>query len=87
MRPSPRLTLYHYPSCPYCMRVFRVLDQLGLEIERKDIHQDRGALAELERARGRRTVPVLRIEEPEGRTVWMPESLDIIAYLQKQHAA
>jgi glutaredoxin len=82
MAPSPRLTLYHYPSCGYCQRVFRVLDQLGLDIERLNIDEDASALADLVKARGRRAVPVLRIEDADGQSTWMPESQDIIAYLR-----
>lgn len=87
MSARARLALYHYPSCPYCQRVFRALDELGLAVERRDIHQDRAALRELVAARGRQTVPVLRIEHEDGRVEWMPESLDIIAYLRRLHAA
>lgn len=87
MSPAARLTLYHYPSCPYCQRVFRVLQELDLEVERRDIHRDSAALAELVAARGRRTVPVLRIEDADGRVEWMPESYDIIDYLRRLHAA
>lgn len=87
MSVRPRLTLYHYPSCPFCQRVFRALDELGLPIERRDIHQDSAALNELVAARGRQTVPVLRIQHADGRVEWMPESLDIIAYLRRSGAA
>jgi glutaredoxin len=67
----PELVLYHMPWCGYCQRVERALEQLGLEIE-------------LREARGRTTVPVLRIREPDGTETWMPESLDIVAYLRRR---
>jgi glutaredoxin len=82
----PGLTLYYHPSCYYCRTVFRALDELGIEVERRDIHQNPEALIELIEARSRRTVPVLRIEDPDGRIWWMPESQDIIAFLRARYA-
>jgi DNA segregation ATPase FtsK/SpoIIIE-like protein len=38
-------------------------------------------LRDLVEARGVKTVPVLRIRHPEGRDEWMPESADIVRYL------
>jgi glutathione S-transferase len=79
------LSLYHFDSCPYCQRVRRVLAELGVEVELRDIEEDRGHLRALLEARGRRTVPVLRIRGAEG-DEWMPESADIIAYLRRRFA-
>lgn len=82
MKPvSPRLTLYYYPTCPYCVRVLRVLDRLGLELDKKDIIRDSGARRELGAGGGRTTVPCLRIDQ-QGNTRWMYESADIIRYLE-----
>jgi len=75
-----KLSLYQYESCYYCRKVRAALAELGLEIEVRDIHRDRRWLTELVEARGRRTVPVLRIETDEG-VEWMPESEDIIQFL------
>jgi glutaredoxin 2 len=36
-------------------------------------------------ARGRRTVPVLRRDLADGTVDWMPESRDIIDYLQRTY--
>lgn len=82
--PEDPLALYYYPSCPYCQRVLRCLDALNLEIDLRNIHareSDRQALLE---ARKRGTVPVLRIIEDDGQVTWMPESLDIVAYLNQR---
>jgi glutaredoxin len=78
------LILYHLPGCGYCRRVERVLDELGLEIEHRNILDSSEHRDELRRARGRTTVPVLRIREPDGTETWMPESLDIVAFLRKR---
>jgi glutaredoxin 2 len=77
------LSLYHYDSCPYCARVRRVIAELGVEVELRDIEEDAGHLRALVEARGRRTVPVLRIRHAEG-DEWMPESADIIRYLRER---
>ncbi len=80
---APRhLSLYHFRYCPYCVDVRRVLSQLRLEVELRNIHERPQYLQELTQARGRKTVPVLRIEEASGQVRWLPESLDIIEYLR-----
>jgi len=75
------LALYHFDACPYCLRVRAVLDQLGLDLELRNVLHDEGHSRELIAANGRPTVPVLRIEEPDGSVSWLPESADIVAYL------
>ena len=79
---SDRLVLYHFESCPYCARVRRAIDELGVEVELRDIFENREFLDELREARGRRTVPVLRIIGSDGEERWMPESADIVRYLR-----
>ncbi len=78
-----RLSLYYFPSCPYCRRVLRVIERLGLQdrVELRDITAEPGRRAELLAARGRATVPVLRCTSSEADR-WMPESRDIIRYLE-----
>ena len=78
-----QLSLYHYPSCPFCYRVSSVMRNLGIEAVSRDIHQDPTAHRELMTARGRSTVPVLKIVEQDGSTRWLPESADIINYLSE----
>lgn len=74
------LSLYAFPSCPYCRRVLRALEALDVEVELRDIHRDPERRRELVEATGRSTVPVLRIEDGDG-VRWLPESRDIVAYL------
>jgi glutathione S-transferase len=85
MAPADDLALYHYDGCVYCGRVRRALAELGVEVELRDIERDPAHLRALVEARGRRTVPVLRIRHPEG-DEWMPESADIVAYLRRRFA-
>ena len=82
-----RLALYYYERCPYCVRV---LDELRLhdrEVELRHVLREPAYRQELFAVRGRGTVPVLRIECPEGEVRWLPESRDIVAYLRTLRAA
>jgi len=80
------LSLYQFPSCPYCQRVLDALARLELDVELRDVAARPEYRDELIRATGRSTVPVLRIEDPSGRVQWLPESLDIIRYLEDRSA-
>ena len=62
------------------------IDQLGIDVELRDVMQDSEHRDDLVEARGRATVPVLRIMSLEGEDRWMPESRDIIRYLQQTYA-
>ncbi len=74
------LALYTHDSCPYCQRVYRAIEQLGVEVEKRDVMDDPSWREELFDVRQRGTVPVLRIAH-EGEVRWLPESSDIIAWL------
>lgn len=87
MRKLQGLTLYHYHSCPYCIRVRNFLERSGLEVELADVRTDRERYRDLVESTGRSTVPVLRIEDEHGEVRWLPESLDIIRYLEDRAAA
>lgn len=78
------LALYQYMSCAFCARVRAAIDALGVEIELRDTRMNPDFSDEVLEATGRMTVPVLRIESEDGSVEWMPESQDIIAYLQKR---
>ncbi len=77
-----RLALYYFDGCPFCVRVLRAIDTLRLGVELRNIYEDRKHFDDLRAARGRTTVPVLRITSPNGEERWMPESADIVRYLQ-----
>lgn len=81
------LALYYFPTCPFCIRVLSTIERLGLEIDLRNIRQSDEHWNELVTARGRATVPVLRISTPEGEERWMPESADIIQYLEHSYPA
>jgi len=65
--------------------VLRAIDTLGLDVKLRNIYEDPDYLKELRDARGRTTVPVLRITSPGGEERWMPESADIVRYLQASY--
>jgi glutathione S-transferase len=81
------LALYGYPQCPYCQRVLRATERLGLTIELRNTMLEPRYQQELYEVRGRATVPVLRIEEPDGDVRWLPESADIIRFLEERFGA
>ncbi len=85
--PSPtqtedKLVLYRSRTCPYCTLVTSTIDELGLNVELREIFEEPRYRDELVEARGRATVPVLRIISPDGEERWMPESRDIVRYLK-----
>ncbi len=76
-----QLIFYHRDYCAFCGRVDAVINKLGIELERRNIWEDDDIYDELEAATGRGTVPVLRIVDVDGESIWMPESDDIVEYL------
>jgi len=62
--------------------VSSAIDRLGLKIENRDIMQNSEYHEQLVAARGRATVPVLRIDSPDGGVRWMPESREIVRFLE-----
>ena len=80
-----QLALYYMAACPFCIYVMRAIARLGLDVEMRNVVDDLGFRDELIEARGRATVPVLRIESPNGKVRWMPESRDIIRYLDNTY--
>jgi glutaredoxin len=80
-----RLALYYYDGCAFCALVRSEIQDLGLDVELRNIFDDAAYRDELVAARGRTTVPVLRITSADGEERWMPESRDIVAYLQETY--
>lgn len=76
------LSLYYRPSCGYCAQVLLAAERMGIQLELRDVKQEPRWREALVAARGRATVPVLRIDHADGTTRWLPESLDIIRYLK-----
>ena len=78
------LSLYQYDGCPFCIRVMTTIKRLNVDVEIRNIRKNPKHLSDLRDARGRTTVPVLRIEGG-GQDHWMPESGDIVKWLKKSY--
>ena len=74
----PELTLYHYPTCPFCKVVFDCLERLNLEIPMRDLNIDAGAREALIEIGGKGQVPCLIID---GKALY--ESADIVRWLEE----
>lgn len=79
------LQLYHFNTCPFCIRVRMAMKLMGVSVESKNIHSNSKYKDELVTGGGKQQVPCLRIEENEN-VRWLYESDDIIKYLKQQSA-
>jgi len=82
MNNKKQLNLYVRDYCMYCNRVLQAVDHFGLDIEVRNIWQNPEYERLLVGATGRRSVPVLEIVGDDAGSTWMPESMDIIRYLE-----
>lgn len=74
------LILYVKTNCPFCEKVLRRAEELGVEIETRNIAEPR-YLDELMKQGGKRQVPFL---VDEDRDISMYESGDIAQYLEER---
>ncbi|MFC3959998.1 glutaredoxin family protein [Halovivax cerinus] len=77
------LELYSLTGCPYCATVENKLDSLGLEYERHEVAPSRSHRPAVREVSGQAGVPVL-VDPDEGVT-GMPESNEIVAYLDRTY--
>ena len=80
------LALYHYKTCPFCMKVRHEISRLSLNIKHVDAQPpgvDRDALA---REGGQTKVPCLKITDAAGNSQWMYDSTMIVEYLRGRYA-
>ena len=78
------LELYRLPGCPYCVKVERKLDELGLSVTIHNVSPFRTRRTEVERISGQTNVPVL-VDTEHGIT-GIAESSDIIAHLERTYS-
>ena len=83
---TSEFALYHYQTCPFCVRTRRAMRRLGLTIELRDAQHDPKWRQQLIEQGGRRQVPCLYIPAAGSPATWMYESKDIIAYLERRCA-
>lgn len=72
------LELYYFDSCPFCQKVFRYMEQKGIEVTTRNIYEDDEAYRTLREVGGKIQVPCLMID---GRAMY--ESDDIIAWMEE----
>jgi glutaredoxin len=82
------MILYHFEACPFCVKVRRKIQELGLNIETRDVRTNPQFEKELMEGGKEYQVPCLKIpadNERAGSPVrWMYESSDINQYLEQR---
>jgi glutaredoxin len=79
-----KLTLYHFKTCPFCIKVRHEMARLSLPIVLRDAQHDQQHRADLQQGGGKIQTPCLRIADEQGQVQWLYESGDIIKYLQQR---
>jgi len=79
------LELYELEGCPYCAKVTNKLNELGLDYESHKVPRSHSERTEVEEISGQTGVPVL--VDPEHDVEGMPESDDIVEYLEETYGA
>ncbi len=78
------LELYELEGCPYCEKVITKLNELDLEYESHMVPSSHSERTEVENISGQTGVPVL-VDKDNG-VDGMPESDDIVQYLEETYA-
>lgn len=86
-RQCKSLALYQYQTCPFCIKVRQEMSRLSLNIQRIDAQPEGPHRQALLKGGGQAKVPCLRITDKAGRSQWLYESDQIIAYLRERFAA
>jgi glutaredoxin len=82
-----KLALYHFPTCPFCLKVRRAMRRLSLDIELRDARHAGPHRDALVAGGGKPQVPCLTITGEDGSVTWLYESDAIIAYLEREFGA
>lgn len=82
-----QLALYHFPTCPFCLKTRRTMRRLSLDIELRDARSDQTHRTALVAGGGKPQVPCLLINDADGRQTWLYESDAINAYLNREFDA
>jgi glutaredoxin len=81
-----KFALYHFKTCPFCIKVRHEMGRLSLPVELRDAQHDAEHKEALLQGGGKVQTPCLRITGEDGQVQWMYESGDIIQYLQQRFA-
>ena len=79
------ITVYELPGCPFCAKVTDKLDELGLEYDTITVPSSHSQRDQVKELSGQTGVPVLVDEEHDVDA--MPESNDIVAFLEKTYGS
>lgn len=79
-----KLALYHYPTCPFCLKTRRTMQRLSLDIDLRNAQHDETHRAALIAGGGKPQVPCLLIADDQGTQTWMYESDAINAWLTRE---
>lgn len=85
-RACAKMALYHFKTCPFCIKVRHEMGRLSLPIELRDAQHEAEHREALLQGGGKVQTPCLRIIGDDGQVQWMYESGDIIRYLQQRFA-
>jgi glutaredoxin len=81
-----QLALYHFKTCPFCIKVRHEMGRLSLPITLRDAQHTPEHRDALLQGGGKIQTPCLRITDAQGQVQWMYESGDIIKYLRQRFA-
>ena len=84
---TQNLALYHFPTCPFCLKTRRTMRRLSLNIELRDAQHDEAHRAALIAGGGKPQVPCLLISDAQGKQTWLYESDAINAWLNREFGA
>ena len=84
---TQNLALYHFPTCPFCLKARRTMRRLSLNIELRDAQHDEAHRAALIAGGGKPQVPCLLISDTQGKQTWLYESDAINAWLNREFGA
>lgn len=76
------LQLYHYKTCPFCMKVRQEMRRLSLPIQHIDAQPEGREREALRQGGGLTKVPCLKITDAAGNSQWLYDSDKITAYLR-----
>lgn len=78
---NDHLVLYYFDSCPFCQKVLKVIRELNIQVDLKNIHKDPQHMEKLMEDTGRKTVPCLYINDKP-----MHESSEIVKWLKEHYS-
>jgi len=79
---TARLSLYEFPTCPFCVKVRHEIRRQSLNIARRNARPEGEHRQALLAGGGEVKVPCLRIDKADGSTTWLYESDAIVAWLR-----